>query len=89
MLQISKFIHQLAKKLGADGTFLIAPSNESGSKNCESKAISKRILTLFKGSRCADATIECCGAASRYGNYYLNCCKLKLANHFPYLHTLV
>ena len=64
-------------KLGASGTYLIKSSdgNSSGNKieietspknETAEKDMARQICKLFTRSRFADATIDCCGAASRY-----------------------
>ena len=67
---------KIAKTLGASGTYLIKSpevnSNDSKSEkekteyvgNAE-KEMSRKIGKLFSRSTLADATIDCCGAASR------------------------
>ena len=57
---------QIAKTLGADSTFLVNVSKQN--ENEASKSLAKEIVSLFKSSCYADATIECSGAASRYAN---------------------
>ena len=56
---------KVASKLGADATYLVKSTLGHRNSVDDLKEMSKNIVSLFKGSSNADATIECCGAASR------------------------
>ena len=55
----------MASKLGADATYLVESTIGHKGAVDDFKEAAKNIVSLFKGSYHADATIECCGAASR------------------------
>ena len=57
---------QIAKNLGATGTFLIEMPQIDTDFYHNDKEMAKRICKLFTRSSFANATIDCCGAASRF-----------------------
>ena len=57
----------MANNLGANATYLVQGIKVSDAQNgMSSRVIADRIVQLFTGGKKPDATIECCGAASRY-----------------------
>ena len=57
---------KIAKKLGATGTYLIEMPKTNTEGNDNDKHMAKRLRKLFTRSTFANATIDCCGAASRF-----------------------
>ena len=57
---------KIAKNLGATGTFLIETAKIDKNVHLKDKDTAKRICKLFTRSSFANATIDCCGAASRF-----------------------
>ena len=53
-------------KLGATATFLVQKPEKETNVNNAIKGMSRKICKLFARSKLADATIDCCGAASRF-----------------------
>ena len=56
---------QIAKKLGASAVFLVEMPQKETIVNNVIKEMSRKISELFTRAQLADATIDCCGAASR------------------------